>query len=69
MSEAADEVDAMTKPEMARPAMTPPPAVVAHAANANMHTCARLGAVSATVQASIRRSGACTCSKGGVRSA
>lgn len=38
MRDAADDVDAMTKPEMARPAITPPPEPVAQAANANMHT-------------------------------
>lgn len=39
MSVAAEEVEAMTRPETARPAMTPPLALPAHCAKANMHTC------------------------------
>ena len=39
MRVAADDVEAMTKPLIPRPAITPPLAVPAHAANAKMTTC------------------------------
>ena len=44
MRVAADEVEAMTKPLTPRPAITPPLAVPAHAANAKMTTCASMSA-------------------------